>query len=289
MKNLRTKNLKLIFFIPLILILTSCQQDGQAPENSTLPLTTTSDSTRHYYHQGWKEIMDEGHYGPSEATYRKALEYDPDFLLGKATLGRLTLDTTERRRIERELEDAGQDLPEDERDLLGLYTDFVRFTNMRDHSPAAAYEMLRKVLPGGQDILGRLVHKYPEEVYLKCEYVELINSNHGPERALDSLAVLTKERHTDNPFLMGFKAGLLAETGQHEDALAAANELSVMLDRDDDWPKPQAVYADVYFAMGSLQLAKQHADRAVELDSRNLDASRLQTRIETAIEGRVNE
>lgn len=277
----------------LIFLLFSLLACNSAPEtivsSSLLPLTTNSDSTRHYYHQGWKEIMDEGHYGPSEATYRKALEFDPDFLLGKATLGRLTLDTTERRRIERELEGAGQDLPKDERDLLGLYTDFVRFTNMRDHSPAAAYDMLNKVLPGGQDLLGRLVHKYPDEVYLKCEYVELINSNHGPEAALDSLAVLTRERHADNPFLMGFKAGLLAETGQHEDALATAHELAVMLDRADDWPKPHAVYADVYFAMDSLQLAKMHADKAVELDYRNLDASRLQTRIESAIQSTINE
>lgn len=275
----------LLFFL---LLFTCNPAEETIVSPTTLLLTTPSDSTRHYYHQGWKEIMDEGHYGPSEITYRKALEFDPDFLLGKATLGRLTLDTTERRRIERELEGAGQDLPKDERDLLGLYTDFVRFTNMRDHSPAAAYDMLSKVLPGGQDILGRLVHKYPEEVYLKCEYVELINSNHGPEAALDSLAVLTRDRHADNPFLMGFKAGLLAETGRNEDALATANELSVMLDRD-DWPKPHAVYAEVYFAMDSLQLAKRHADKAVELDYRNLDASRLKTRIEAAIQSTINE
>ncbi len=118
--------------------------------------------------------------------------------------------------------------------------------------------------------------------------MELINSNHGPEIALDSLAVLTRERHADNPFLMGFKASLLAETGQYDDALAVANELATMLDRD-DWPKPHAVYADVYFAMDSLQLAKSHADRAVELDYRNLDASRLQTRINAAIQQKINE
>ncbi|WP_273444662.1 hypothetical protein [Neolewinella agarilytica] len=276
-------------YLYLLFMLVACAEESPSDDLPlTLPLTTQSDSTRHYYHQGWKEIMDEGHYGPSETTYRQALSFDPDFLLGKATLGRLTLDTTERRRIERELEGAGKDLPKDERDLLGLYTDFVRFTNMRDHSPAAAYDMLSKVLPGGQHLLGQLVHKYPDEVYLKCEYVELINSNHGPEIALDSLAVLTRERHADNPFLMGFKASLLAETGQHEDALATANELATMLDRD-DWPKPHAVYADVYFAMDSLQLAKTHADKAVELDYRNLDASRLQTRIDREIERRLKE
>jgi hypothetical protein len=226
--------------------------------------------------------MDEGRYGPSEVTYRKALSFDPDFLMGKATLGRLTLDTTERKRIELELAGSHAELPEDERELLGLYTDFVRFTNLRAHSPAAAMDMLKNILPGGQETLGRLVRKYPAEVYLKCEYVELINSNNGPQAGLDSLAVLTVERHADNHFLMGFQASLEAELGRHEKALGIAQKLESMID-DKTEPKPWAVYADVYLEMDSLMLAKESAAKAVFLDPRNLDASRLQTRINARI------
>lgn len=268
----------------ILTVLAACKPKATEPTTADgyLPYTTTADSTLHYFALGWQQIMDEGRYGPSEVTFRKALSFDPDFLIGKATLGRLTLDTIERKRIELELAGSHPELPEDERELLNLYTDFVRFTNLKAQSPAAAMDMLKKVLPGGQEILGRLVRKYPEEVYLKCEYVELINSNNGPQDALDSLAVLTQQRHADNHFLIGFQASLEAELGRHQKALGIARHLEEII-TDKTEPKPWAVYADVYLSMDSLVLAKKYADKAVLLDYRNLDASRLQTRIEIAI------
>lgn len=274
--------MKSIVFLALLVGLTACGPTTalSPPSEGYLPYTTTSDSALYYFTLGWQQIMDEGRYGPSEATYRKALSFDPDFLIGKATLGRLTLDTTERKRIEQELSDNHSELPQDERELLGLYTDFVRFTNLRAHNPTAALDMLKKVLPGGQEVLGKLVRKYPAEVYLKCEYVELINSNTGPEAALDSLAVLTEERHADNHFLLGFQASLEAELRNHEKALEIADRLEATI-TDKTEPKPWAVYANVYLAMDSLTLAKEYADKAVVLDPRNLDASRLQGRIKT--------
>lgn len=264
-----------------LLALTACSSDQPDPNATiatTLPYSTTSDSAIHYFQLGWQQIMDEGHYGQSEVSYRKALSFDPDFLIGQATLGRLTLDTTERRRIAQQLDGAGQQLPPDERELLGLYTDFVRFTNLREHSPAAAREMLRKVLPGGEALLGRIIRKYPDEPYLKSEYVELINSNNGPEAALDSLAALTHDRHADNHFLLGFKASLLAETGDHAGALATAQRLEALV-TDTLAPKVSAVYAAVYLATDSLDLAHAYALKATQLDPRNLDASRLLTRV----------
>jgi tetratricopeptide (TPR) repeat protein len=281
--------MKLVFFLALLAVLTACgpTTSTSSPPEGYLPYTTTSDSALHYFALGWQQIMDEGRYGPAEITYRKALSFDPDFLIGKATLGRLTLDTTERKQIEQELAGSYVDLPEDEGELLGLYTDFVRFTNLRAHSPAAAMDMLREVLPGGQEILGKLVRNYPEEVYLKCEYVELINSNSGAEAALDSLAVLTEKRHADNRFLLGFQASLEAEMGNHEKALKIAERLETMV-VDKTEPKPWAVYADVYLAMDSLKLAKNYADKAVLLDPRNLDASRLKVRIETKMRSLEN-
>jgi tetratricopeptide (TPR) repeat protein len=275
--------MKPAFFLALIIGLTACGPAAAPLQTSEgyLPYTT-SDSAQHYFALGWQQIMDEGRYGPSEISYRKALKFDPDFLIGQATLGRLTLDTTERKRIEQELAGSHTELPEDERELLGLYTDFVRFTNLRAYSPAAAMDMLKKVLPGGLEILGKLVRKYPAEVYLKCEYVELINSNHGPQAALDSLAILTGRQHANNHFLIGFQASLEAELGRHEKALKIARRLEALI-TDETTPKTWAVYADVYFAMDSLALAKKYADKAVVLDPRNLDASRLRDRIDAEI------
>lgn len=268
----------------LLLLACGATEDKMAQASTGMLLYSTNDSARHYFQLGWHQIMDEGRYGLAEATYRKSLSFDPDFLIGKATLGRLTLDTTERLRIERELTGDLPALPEDERSLLGLYTDFVRFTNLRERDPVAARAMLQKILPGGQEILGLLVHKYPEEVYLKCEYIELINSNKGAKAALDSLRVLTEEKHGDNPFLLGFRAELEAELGNYQKALEISEGLATRI-TDKTEPKAWATYAAVYLAMDSLDMAKEYADRAVSFDPRNLDASRLQAKIDALIAG----
>lgn len=278
-------------FLTLLILplFAACSSPAPAPpeapvvENNKLPYSTSSDSAYYYFQLGWRQIMDEGRYGQAEISYRKALSFDPDFLIGQATLGRLTLDTTERRQIEEMLDGAGQDLPTIEKDLLELYTNFVRFTNLRDHSPAAAREMLVSILPAGQEALGRAIRQYPQEPYLKSEYVELINSNHGPEAALDSFKVLTRDYHADNAFLLGFAASLEAEKGNYEEALRLAGALEKVM-TDPAAPKVPAVYADLYLAMDSLQPAHEYALKATKLDPRNLDASRLLTRIEAKLE-----
>ena len=50
-------------------------------------------------------------------------------------------------------------------------------------------------------------------------------------------------------------------------------------------PKPYAVLAAIYFKMDSLQKAKSYADKAFQLDPRNLDASRIKTKIDQQLEG----
>lgn len=272
------KHLLLIAFSSLMM---ACGEIPVEAPLEKLPYSTTSDSALYYFELGWHQIMDEGRYGQAEVSYRKALEFDPGFLVAKATLGRLTLDTLERQDIEAELTGELPGLPADEQALLNLYTDFVRFTNLRDHSPAAARALLLEALPQGQETLGQLVRKYKEEPYLKSEYVELINSNQGAPAALDSLAVLTVDRHAENPFLLGFKASLLAEEKDFEEALQIAHKL-VSMTADTTEPKPWAVYADVYFAMDSLEVASKFVNRANRLDPRNLDASRLKARINAA-------
>ena len=90
-----------IFFLSFLAACTSpapapAPPDAPAAENTKLPYSTSSDSAYYYFQLGWRQIMDEGRYGQAEVSYRKSLSFDPDFLIGKATLGRLTLDTTER-------------------------------------------------------------------------------------------------------------------------------------------------------------------------------------------------
>ncbi len=240
--------------------------------------TLTSDSSLYYYNLGWHQIMDEGRYGQAEVSYRKSLEFDPEFLIGQAVLGRLTLDDEERARIYENVAQKRGSLPIDEEELLGVYHDFVHYTNRREAGDTTARAFIKEALLKAEGVFRKIIHKYPGEAWMKSEYVEFINSVHGPEVALDSLAVLVRELHSDNPFLMGFEASLEAEVGNFEKALNISRKLEEKtIDKTE--PKPWAVFADVYFKMDSLTIAKNYADRAVELDFRNLDASRLQTKI----------
>ena len=68
----------------------------------------------------------------------------------------------------------------------------------------------------------------------------------------------------------------------YEKAMQKANHLLEVVN-DSTLPKTYAVLADVYFQMGNLEIAKRNADRANGLDKKNLDASRLKTKIDQAL------
>jgi tetratricopeptide (TPR) repeat protein len=251
-------------------------------DNGKMKYSVKSDSALYYYNLGWHQIMDEGRYGQSEVSYRKALSFDPDFLICQAVLGRLTLDDEERADIYRNVERKRGSLPPDEEELLGVYHDFVHYTNRREAGDTTARAFIMEALLGAEKVFRKIVHKYPEEPWMKSEYVEFLKSNHGPDVALDSLASLTRERHADNPFLLGFQASLEAERGDAPEAIRIAKKLDAQTE-DRTEPKIWAVNADVYYQLKFLQIAKVFADSAVGFDPRNLDASRLQTKINAAI------
>lgn len=255
-------------------------QPSESPTNLTY--STSSDSTMYYYNLGWEQIMDNGQYGAAEVSYRKALSFDPEFLVGKSVLARLTLDLEERIRIFEEVEAEKHQINGDERLILDVYLALTEFTNIREQTPEQAKEVLTQVLQLAEKNFREIVRKYPNQIYLKSEYIEVLHSNHGPRVALDSLIALTSAEQKENPFLVGYAASMYAELAEFEQALANARRLDAIIS-DPSLPKSFAVFADVYFAMDSLELAKQNADRAVELDARNLDASRLKTKIDAAI------
>ncbi len=260
----------------------SCQQ-VEVLEEEGLRYSTSHDSTRYYYQKGWLQIMDQGFYGPAEVSYRKALEFDPDFLVGKSVLARLTTDLEERLQLFEELEAEKERITGDERLILDVYIALTEFTNVREQEPEKAPAYLEKTLELAEKNFRQIVHKYPEEIYLKAEYIEILHSLHGPEASLDSLNALTTDEQKDNPFLLGYAAGIQAEMGNYQMALMQANRLNYIL-QDSLMPKPFVVHADIHFKWGeNLELAKKMADRAVELDPRNLDASRLKKRIDEAL------
>ncbi|NER12259.1 hypothetical protein GWK08_02285 [Leptobacterium flavescens] len=271
--------------IVFLLFLFSCSGEKK---NNRLNYSTSSDTAMEYYNLGWQQIMDEGRYGQAEQSYRKALQADPSFLIGQSVLARLTTDLNERLELYKNLEEKKENISGDERQVLDVYIALTKFTNLREQKDPKAGDALQQALTLAEKNLRQIVHKYPEEVYLKAEYLEVLHSVHGAEASLDTLARIVSKEQQDNPFILGYRAGMQAETGNFSEALGMAARLRELVG-DSKLPKPDAVYADIYFKMDSLRKAKMHADRAYRLDPRNLDASRLKTRIDTKLQSQKEE
>ncbi len=270
--------LSLLHYWIVVFMMLGCQKI-ETDRSGRIAYSTDSDSTLFYYQKGWQQIMDEGHYGPAEASYRKALSFDINFLVGRSVLARLTTDLDERLQLYQELETHKQKIKGDERRVLDVYIGLTRFTNLREQESEKAAEVLNEVLALAEANFRKVVHRYPNEIYLKSEYIEILHSRYGPERSLDTLEALTTAAQKDNPFLLGYAASLHAEMGDFDAALQKAERLDALID-DPQIPKSHAVFADIYFKMDSLKIAKKYADQAVQLDPRNLDASRQKTAID---------
>ncbi|MFK7813948.1 MAG: hypothetical protein AB8B59_15740 [Maribacter sp.] len=270
--------MKYLFVFLISIILFTCASSKELG----LKYSANSDAIDEY-HKGWVQIMDEGRYGEAEVSYRKVLEYDPDFLVGKSVLARLTLDIDERIELYKELQEGKEKINGDERLILDVYIAFVKYTNLRDQKSSETKSALQEALQIAERNLKKIVHKYPKEVYLKAEYIEILNSLYGPKRALDSLHIISTESQKENPFLLGFAASMHAELEEFDIAMEKANRLLEVVN-DSTQPKTFAVLAEVYFKMENLKIAKSNADRACQLDPRNLDASRLKTKIDAAIQ-----
>jgi len=240
--------------------------------------STESDSSLYYYKKGWQEIMDYGQYAKAEKTYRKALSFDPDFLIAQSVLARLTLDFQERLDLYKILEYEKNRIEGDERLILDVYIALTHYTNLRDQNSEQTDAALEKAFKLAENNLRIVVRKYPEEIYLKSEYIEFIHAGNGPQHALDTLEYLVLPHQENNPFILGYKAKLLAELERYEEAIAVGNQLKKLL-QGQSIPKPDVVLADIYLMKGDLSKAKKYATKAVQLDSRNLDASRLLKKI----------
>lgn len=271
-----------IFLFTLLLLCLSCDSSG----DKELAYSTSSEKALEAFRKGWVQIMDEGRYGAAEDSYRNVLEYDPDFLVGKSVLARLTLDLEERLAFEKELFDKKDEVQGDERMVLDVYRALVRYTNLRDQGAPQAGKVLNEALQTAENNLRYIVHKYPKETYLKAEYIEFLHSRYGAKQALDSLATLLLPAQKMNPFMMGVSAGMHAELDEFDIAIKQANALEEIIN-DSTQPKPYVVYAYIYLQKRDFQLAKINADKANELDPLNLDASRIKERIDLLIAEQV--
>lgn len=225
--------------------------------------------------------MDEGNYSKAEIAYRKMMAHDPDFLIGLSLLGRITKDLDERKQIELSLESRKEEVSGDERILLNMFTDLVKLTNQREINPDEAKLQAKRIFKSGEQQLIQLVHKYPDEIYYKAEYIEVLHRNYGAEVALDSMSALASPEQQNRPFLTGYSASLEAEIGLFESALKKAESLFEIMDKQS--PKPYVVHGDIYYKMGNFDKAREFVAKALIFDSENIDALRLMSKISSEL------
>ncbi|MBO3697928.1 hypothetical protein [Roseivirga sp. E12] len=244
---------------------------------------TEIDSARHYFLKGWEEILDNGRWTESEIAFRKASALDPDWLLGKSMIGRITRNLEERQTLFAELDANKDKANEDERLLLDVNLLSMQSANNRGLGIPNSPEANRKRVELAERNFGKFVRKYPTDNYFKAEYIEFLHAIHGPRVALDSLALLATSEQKQLGFFISYAGDLELELGHTERAMA----LSMILDEkltDPSYLSPLMLKANIYIAFDSLQKASDLVDRVVAADSNHMIALGMQARLKQAIE-----
>jgi len=265
-----------LFYLVLIPFLISCQKKA---ESITFDYGTQSDSARYYYHLGWQQIMDNGQWTLSEESFRKAIIFDSSFLLGKVLVARISPDLAERLTLYKEVKTQITKASESERLLMEVYLSNVERMNLREQNPSLAKDKSAAHCVFSEQNFRKFVHQFPEESYVKAEYIEVLHANYGAKPALDSLQKLMTQNQQNVPFFVSYPALLEAELGHFDQALAKANRLKEML-ADTPLPAPYVVFAEIYDKMGSTKIAQSYINKAVQLDPKHLIALELKKKME---------
>lgn len=246
--------------------------------NTLFNYGTENDSARFYYLKGWTEILDNGRWTASETAYKKALEFDPNYTLGKSVAGRLEKNLIERKELLQELTKNKDKVSSDTKLLLDVYLLSMQTLNNRDEGIKSSPEFTTKRKRTAETNFRKFVHKYPEDDYVKAEYIEWLHFIHGPQIALDSLHSLATERQKKLGFYISFAASLELELGNIDKAIALAKKLKPLM-RDSTYLSYLKLKAEIYLAQDSLAQAKKYIDQVVRIDSNHILAVRLQSEI----------
>ena len=264
------------FLFNTFLLLSFCSNSLIAQE---LPLSTESDSARYYYYKGWENVMDTGHYSNSAIAFKKCVAHDPNFLVGQCLYGRISDNLAEQEKIYALIEEEKSSLKAAEYQLLEVFQSLLKLMILRQKAPTKTKAQITHALKLGEDNFRQIVQQYPDEIYYKAEYIEMLNYNHGARVALDSLAVLATPKEQQKPFLLGYAAMMEATLGNFEVALLKATQLDQHFEGQ-HVPKPYVVYGDIYFKQGLFEKAKEKVAKALAIDAGNIDAQRLKEKLE---------
>lgn len=268
-------------FVLLIFILLSISASDSidsSTNSNTFEYGTKSDSARFYYLNGFHEILDNGRWTESEKSFRKALEFYPNYMLGKSLVGRITRELKEREILLQELKMVKDKASNDEKLLLDVYLLSIESYNNRDKGIKVTSEFNAKRRQISESNFRKFVHKYPEDNYVKAEYIEVLHFNHGPKAALDSLRSLATEKQMKSGFYISSSASLELELGNIEQAMALSKDLEKLM-LDSTYTSFMKLKAEIYMAQDSLNKAKEYIDQIVNIDPNHIIALGMQNAI----------
>lgn len=259
----------------IIGINTSC---SSRVDSESFHYGTENDSARSYYMKGFQEILDHGRWTESEKAYRKAIEIDPNYTLGKSLVGRITRDVLERENLLEEVREARASESNDVGLLLDVYLLSMESYNNRDKGikSTPAFHANRKKL--AESNFRKFIHKYPDDNYVKAEYIEWLNAIHGPEVALDSMRVLATEEQMKLGFYISYAASLEIAVGNIDKAIAHSKALKKLM-KDSTYTSYLKLKAEILMAQDSFYKAKQYIDRVVDIDPNHIIALGMQSQI----------
>ncbi|WP_300022668.1 hypothetical protein [uncultured Maribacter sp.] len=273
-------SLKYPIYALIFIMFTSCQQKQN--KSSTQPAVYTygakNDSAVFYFNKGWEHILDYGQWTLSEKAFRKAVDFDSTFIVGKALVGKNTTNLNERIQILNDINSSQIKVSEDDQLILEVTRITLELFNARGQNVKLDQDFISNFLTTAEKNYRTFIHKYPNESYIKAEYIEVLNAIYGAKIALDSLHILTSPKQKKIPFFISYAATLESDLGNFKKALSIADDFNNQIN-DPNIPQPYVLYGSIYLKMDSLSLATSNLDKALQLDPNHIFAQRFKTQL----------
>lgn len=260
-----------IFIFIFLIAFSACEK---RESSKTYTYGTESDSALYYFNKGWEHILDYGQWTLSERAFRKAVEFDSSFIIGKSLIGKNTRDLNERLALLRELRTKEWKVNEDNQLLLEITLETLELFNRRDQGIELSPEFIQNFYNIAELNYRKFIHQYPAESYMKAEYIEVLHAQHGAELALDSLNILTSTIQKEIPFFIHYKAVLESDMKNFEAAFQTANRFKNKMN-DPSIPEVHVLFAKIFFQMDSFELAKSYITTGLDLEPNHIIATRL--------------
>ena len=277
-------SLKYPIYALVFILFTSCQQKQN--KSSTDPAVYTygakNDSAVFYFNKGWEHILDYGQWTLSEKAFRKAVDFDSTFIVGKALVGKNTTNLNERIQILNDINSSQIKVSEDDQLILEVTRITLELFNARGQNMKLDQDFISNFLTTAEKNYRTFIHKYPNESYIKAEYIEVLNAIYGAKIALDSLHILTTPKQKKVPFFISYAATLESDLGNFKKALSIADDFNDQIN-DPNIPQPYVLYGSIYLKMDSLSLATSNLDKALQLDPNHIFAQRFKTQLLTKL------